>query len=303
MNLSRLLIAGLSLLLGQTSAPPKDSGFTLSLDVDLVVFNVNVSNAKGRLVAGLSKDNFRIIEDGREEQIRFVQPEETPATIGLVIDNSGSMREKRADVSTAAIEFVESINPQDEIFIVNFNETVSMGLPDSVPFSHDLEQLRSALLGIRAAGKTALYDAIVAGLVHLQQGTHQRKALVVLSDGGDNVSEHTLKDTLAAAQQSNAALYTIGIYDSGDKDKNPKALRKIAQLTGGEVYLPERLDELPGIWRRIADGIRSQYTIGYVSSNPKRDGTFRSVKVVATDKDRKPLRVRSRKGYVAPASR
>src|SRR2546426_121305 len=189
---------------------PRDSNahdFKLSVDVDLVIFNVTVTDAKGRSVKGLSRDDFRIIEAGQEQSIQFVRPEDIPATVGLVIDNSGSMRRRRSDVINAALAFAEASNPQDEIFIVNFNERVSMGLPGALPFTSDMDQLRAALANTRAEGKTALYDGVAAALNHLEAGTHQRKALVVLSDGGDNASGLTENGVRALAGQSNATIY------------------------------------------------------------------------------------------------
>jgi len=291
-----------SLTFGQKARESNARDFKLSVDVDLVVFNVTVTDSKGHAVKGLSKENFRIVEDGQEQTVQFVHPEDIPATVGLVIDNSGSMRRKRSDVIDAAMAFAESSNPQDEIFIVNFNERVSMGLPAGVPFTSDLNQLRAALANTRAEGKTALYDAVTGALKHLEEGSLQRKALVLISDGGDNASGATESSALAMAGQSNATIYTIDIDDPDDKDQNPKTLQDLAKLTAGEAYRAKSLDELPGIWRKIAGGIRDQYTIGYVSKNRTHDGAFRSVKVVATPRDGKPLRVRSRKGYFAPGA-
>lgn len=274
----------------------------MSVDVDLVIFNVTVTDAKGRSVKGLSKGDFRITEAGQEQPIQFVRPEDTPATVGLVIDNSGSMRRKRSDVIDAALAFAESSNPQDEMFIVNFNERVFMGLPAGMTFTSDLPTLRNALANTRAEGKTALYDGVSAALKQLQAGTLQRKALVVLSDGGDNASGAHENDVLALAGESNATIYTIAVDDPDDKDQNPKALEDLAKLTAGESYRVKSLDELSGIWQKIAGGIRDQYTIGYMSKNRAHDGTFRNVKVIATGKDGKALHVRARKGYIAPSS-
>lgn len=285
---------------GSQDSNPKD--FKLSVDVDLVIFNVTVTDGKGRSIKGLSKSDFRIIESGQEQPIQFVRPEDTPATVGLVIDNSGSMRRKRSDVVDAALAFAESSNARDEMFIVNFNERVFMGLPAGVAFTSDMDTLRSALANTRAEGKTALYDGVNAALKHLQSGVRQRKALVVLSDGGDNASGASEKDVMSSAEESNATIYTIAIDDPDDKDQNPKVLEDLAKLTAGESYRVKTLDELPGIWRKIAGGIRDQYTIGYMSKNRAHDGTFRNVKVIATGKDGKALRVRARKGYVAPGS-
>ena len=295
-----LLSVVLAQLASSQNVPdPKARDFKLSVDVDLVIFNVTVTDSKGHAVKGLSKDNFRIIEAGQEQTIQFLRPEDIPATVGLLIDNSGSMRRKRQDVIDAALAFAESSNPQDEIFIVNFNERVFMGLPHGMAFTSDLNQLHASLENTRAEGKTALYDAVAAGLKHLEMGTHQRKALVVISDGGDNASGVSESSVLALAEQSSATIYTIDIDDPDDKDQNPKALQDLAKLTAGESYRAKSLDELPGIWRKIAGGIRDQYTIGYISKNRAHDGTFRTVKVLATGTDAKPLRVRARKGYFA----
>ena len=212
------------------------------------------------------------------------------------------MRRKRSDVIDAALAFAESSNPKDEIFIVNFNERVFMGLPAGMSFTNDLGTLRTALGNTRAQGKTALYDGVTTGLKHLHAGTHQRKALVVLSDGGDNASGASEKDVLKLAEESNATIYTIEIEDPDDKDQNPKVLEDLSKLTAGESYRAKSLDELPGIWQKIAGGIRDQYTIGYISKNRAHDGAFRNVKVIATGKDGKELRVRARKGYVAGSS-
>ena len=205
-----------SLTFGQKARESNARDFKLSVDVDLVVFNVTVTDSKGHAVKGLSKENFRIVEDGQEQTVQFVHPEDIPATVGLVIDNSGSMRRKRSDVIDAAMAFAESSNPQDEIFIVNFNERVSMGLPAGVPFTSDLNQLRAALANTRAEGKTALYDAVTGALKHLEEGSLQRKALVLISDGGDNASGATESSALAMAGQSNATIYTIDIDDPDD---------------------------------------------------------------------------------------
>src|SRR5262245_56711483 len=200
--------------------------FTVSVDVDLVVFNVTVLE-DGRPVTGLTANNFRVYEDGREEKIKVFQPEDTPATVGLVIDNSGSMRQKRNDVVEAAGEFIGASHPQDEMFIVDFNSKPWLGLPASKPFTTDRVELRAALAETRAMGTTALYDALKLALHHLNDGTKQRKALVRLSDGGDNASVTKLDDVLHLAEQSSATIYCIGIYDASERDRNPGVLKRI----------------------------------------------------------------------------
>jgi VWFA-related protein len=276
--------------------------YTLSVDVDLVVFNVTVLGDDKRPVTGLTAKDFHVYEDGREQQIKIFQPEDTPATVGLVIDNSGSMTHKRNDVVRAALAFIAVSHPQDEMFVVNFNRTAWLGLPPALAFTSDRSQLRTTLMQTQAGGTTALYDALKLALDHLNMGSRQRKALVVLSDGGDNASVTRLDDALRLAQQSSATIYCIGIYDSSQKDRNPGVLKKIARVTGGEAYFPNSLEALQSVWPRIADAIRGQYTIGYVSSNAARDGAFRRVKITATGRRGKMLDVRTRSGYVAAAA-
>ena len=278
--------------------------YTLSVDVDLAAFNITVLDSAHRPVAGLTTSNFHVYEDGREEKIKIFQPEDTPATVGLIIDNSGSMANKRPDVVTAALSFIGASQRDDEMFVVDFNHRPWLGLPAAMPFTSNVSELRAALLETRAEGTTALYDALELALDHLKDGSRQRKALVLLSDGGDNASAAKLDEVLRKAQQSSATIYCIGIYDPYQKDRNPGVLKKIAKVTGGESYFPESLTSLHSIWPRIAGAIRGQYTIGYVSSNPVRDGEFRKVKITAAGKRGKLLDVRSRSGYIsAPVSK
>jgi len=274
--------------------------YTLSVDVDLVVFNVTVLGDDGRPVTGLTGSDFHVYEDGREEKIKIFQPEDTPATVGLLIDNSGSMTNKRKDVMSAAQAFLNASHPKDEMFIVNFNRRPWLALSSSHAFTNDRSELKATLAETRAEGTTALYDALKLALDHLNESSRQRKALVVLSDGGDNASTVNLDDVLRTAQQSSATIYCIGIYDPFQKDRNPAALKRIAKVTGGESFFPTSPDSLITTWPRIASAIRGQYTIGYVSSNPARDGGYRKVKITASRKrGGKLLDVRTRPGYVA----
>jgi VWFA-related protein len=277
------------------------SQFTLSVDVDLALFNLTVLDKNGHTVTGLTAENFRVFEDGHEERIKIFRPEDTPATVGVVIDNSGSMQNKRSDVVTAALAFVGAGHADNEMFIVHFNRDAWLALPDSTPFTSSVPDLRAALLTAGASGTTALYDALGLALNHLKTGTRQRKALVVLSDGGDNASTTTLKEMLFLAEQSSATIYCIGIYDPNASDRDPGVLKKIAKVTGGEAFFPDRPSDLREVWPRIAGSIRGQYTIGYNSSNSTRDGSYRKVKITAVDKRGKPLNVRTRPGYFAPS--
>ena len=306
---SLILSALISLFISHSSGalvPPqqdRDEGhYVIAVDVDLVIFNVTVTDSKGRHVSGLKASDFHVYEENRLQDIDLFNAENVPASIGLVIDNSGSMRNKRADVDKAALAFARASNPEDEMFVVNFNENVYLGLPPSIPFTNDLEQIRSALLRTLPVGLTALYDALALGIEHLKTGTRYRKALVVLSDGGDNASRRPLDDVLRIAQHSSATIYAIGIYDETDRDRNPRVLRKIAELSGGRAYFPDSLTDLERVWSDIAGAIRSQYTIGYHSSNPNRDGMFRKVKITAS-RNGQGLRVTTRDGYFAPSAK
>jgi Ca-activated chloride channel family protein len=274
--------------------------FTLSVDVDLVVFNVTVLDKDGQRITGLTEKDFRVYEDGREEKIKIFHAEDTPATVGIVVDNSGSMTNKRNDVVNAAFAFLNASHPEDEMFVVKFNRRAWLGLPSSMPFTSDRTELRATLKDIRAEGTTALYDALKLALDHLEKGSRQRKSIVLLSDGGDNASVTKLDDVLRLAQQSSATIYCIGIYDPFQKDRNPSILKKIAQVTGGEAYFPNNTS-LQTVWPRIASAIRGQYTIGYVSSNPATNGGYRRVKITAVRRGRL-LDVRTRPGYMAGKS-
>lgn len=286
----------LALLTAQSGNP------TFSADVDLVMIHPTVRNNKGGFVAGLKQDSFRVFEDGAPQTIRIFQHEDVPVAVGLVVDNSGSMAKKRKGVTAAALAFVQSSNPHDEMFIVNFNEHVTFGLPDTEMFSASPAALETALNGIPANGRTALYDAIGAGLARLNKSTLEKKALIVISDGGDNASHAKLARLLEDAGRSDAMIYTIGLFDhegDDDDDRNPGVLKKIARATGGQAFFPEETGDVVNICRRIAEEIRNQYTIGYLPSNQKFDGAYRAIRVTANGPHGESYPVRTRAGYIA----
>ena len=194
-------------------ANTQEKEFTISTTSRLVLLDVSVKDTAGGFVAGLTKDNFRIMEDGKPQTISQFADADIPVTIGLVVDESGSMRPKRPEVITAALSFISASNPQDEMFVLNFNEKVHRGLPDTVMFSDNIQQLRAALSSGIPQGRTALYDAIVEGLKQLEMGRRDKKTLIVISDGGDNVSTATLKDVVKLVEESVATVYTIGVFD------------------------------------------------------------------------------------------
>jgi len=216
------------------------------------------------------------------------------------IDNSGTMRPKRSEVIISALVFARSSNPEDQMFVVNFNENVSFGLPDDMSFTDKIAQLEIALSRITSDGMTALYDAVAAALDHLKKGNRDKKVLIVVGDGEDNASKKKLDQILAMARQSDAIIYTIGIFDENNPDRNLRALRQLAEVTGGEAFLPASAKEVVPICRRIAHDIRNQYSLTYQPTNKKQDGSFRAIKVAAKAKDGSGLFVRTRAGYYAP---
>jgi VWFA-related protein len=274
--------------------------YVLRVNANLVILSATVLDRHNALVSGLVKDDFRIYEDRVRQQIKFFSHEDLPVTVGLVIDNSGSMSSKRADVIAAALSFAHSSNPLDQVFVVNFNEHVSYGLPADIPFTDRQDQLQRALSAIRAIGETALYDAISTALDHLKQGKNDKKVLIVISDGGDNASKHTLAQVLEMARSSAAIIYTIGVFDEQDGDQNPGVLKRFAKETGGEAFFPESSKEIVPICEGIARDIRNQYTLTYVPTISKQDNGFRVVDVRASAPGHGRLSVRTRTGYSLP---
>jgi len=219
----------------------------------------------------------------------------------LVIDNSGSMRSKRSDVINAALAFARSSNPEDQVFVVNFNEHVSMGLPGDVPFTGNQEQLARALSRSKADGLTALYDAVAVALEQLKKGKWDKKVLILISDGGDNASKHKLAEIVTMVNQSSAIIYTMGIFDANDDDRNPRVLKQLSRISGGESFFPESLQKILPICQQIAHDIRNQYTISYAPANRKSDGAYRAIEVKARKTStRGRLIVSTRAGYSAP---
>lgn len=273
---------------------------TIKINVELVVLHASVQNSEGVPVSGLGKENFQVYEDGVLQQIESFSHGDIPVTVGLVIDNSGSMRPKRSEVIAAGLAFARASNAKDQMFVVNFNERVFFGLPASTAFTNNATQLEIAMSRFAAEGMTALYDAAAAGLEHLKKGDRDKKVLIVISDGGDNASRHNRAQVMTQAKQSEAIIYTIGIFDRDDMDRNPRALKQMAKATGGEAFLPESIKEVVPICERIARDIRNQYTITYEPTNIKYDGKNRVIEVKARTPERERLVVRTRAGYFAP---
>jgi len=281
------------------AADRQDPDFKISVDVSLVVLHATVRNHKGGFVSELQPANVKVYEDGIPQEIKLFAHQDAPVTVGLIIDNSGSMRTKRGDVMSSALAFARSSNPRDEMFLVHFNERAWLGLPPAVSFTSDHSLLEAALNRGVPGGKTGIYDAIALGLEHLGHAHFDKKALVVISDGGDNASRSTWPDVRAMAQASDAVIYTVGLVDEDDPDWSPRVLKRLAQETGGEVFLPRELGAVAGICEKIARDMRNQYTIGYVPSNGRHDGAYHTIRVIASIPGQSKLSVRTRAGYLA----
>ena len=290
-----LLLLFLAAMAGLSTQKP-ETPYTISANVDLVLLDASVRDANGGYVTGLPKEAFRVTEDGRSRQITTFANVDAPVTLGLVVDNSGSMRLKRPEVILAGLAFAKESNPKDEFFVVNFNDSVVHGLPPSIPFTDDLQTLRAALYYGKPAGKTALYDAIATALKDLQKGHHDKRTLIVVSDGGDNASKISQPELLSLIESSRATVYTVGMVGKGDEDFHPHLLRKIASITGGLYFQPQTMDEVIPVFKKISKDIRSRYTIGYVPDETNAKRQIRSIKVSAHSEGRK-LIVKSRTSY------
>jgi Ca-activated chloride channel homolog len=289
-----LVLSGL--LLGQDQ-PPRAA---FSSKSELVVLRVSVVDRRAGFVSGLPREAFAVQEDGRPQPIEFFENDDMPVTVGLLIDSSGSMQQRRDSVIAAGVAFAASSHPADELFTLNFNEQVWPGLPPDKPFTTDRDELRRALNRSTARGQTALFDAIAMGLRRLEDGNKTRKVLVVVSDGADNASRTRFEDVLDAALRKDVVIYTIGIYDRNDRDAKPRVLREIADATGGEAFFPRELDEVTPLLERIARDIRSSYTVGYVP--PAGTGAARRNVRVEVHAPGRKLAVRARSSYIAGAA-
>jgi len=267
-------------------------------DVDEVMLHATVVDDKQHIVTNLDRNAFTVFEDGKPQQIISFHHVDIPVAMGIVIDNSGSMREKRNKVNQAALNLVRSSNPQDEVFVVNFNDEQYL----DQDFTNDLRKLKEALEKIDARGGTALYDAVVASADHLKQNARlEKKVIFVVTDGEDNASSETLEQAVKQLQQENGpSVYAIGILGDEEHPKRAKkALQIIADRTGGIAFFPKTLDEVDAISRSIAADIRNQYAIGYKPTTPKGAGGFRQIRVEAKAKGHGKMVVRTKSGYYA----
>jgi Ca-activated chloride channel family protein len=280
-----------------SAAPPQAQFATRS---ELVVLHARVTDRGGSYATGLTADSFHIFDEGRPQEIRFFESADAPITVGLVIDSSGSMRNVRDRVIAAASEFVESCNRDDEVFALVFNDSVHAVLEGSEPFTGDVGALRNALAGVfQPGGRTALYDAIAEGLAYGAHGVRDRRALVVLSDGGDNASRSTFGNVMIQVQSSNAIIYAVALADPFDLDSNPRRLARFAETSGGRAFEPKDVGGVHQAFQQIARDIRHSYTIGYEPKRIDQRAGFRHISVEARAPDGRRLTVRTRTGYVA----
>jgi Ca-activated chloride channel homolog len=287
---------------GATTAPPpddqapaNDSVFVFKKEVQEVMLHATVVDEQRRLVTNLDKSAFTVFEDGVAQKTTSFHRDDVPVAMGIVIDNSGSMREKRDKVNQAVLNLIKASNPNDEIFVVNFSQDSYL----DQDFTSDINLLQQALHKVSAQGSTALYDAIVASAVHLKNNPRiDRKVLLVVTDGRDNASQETLQQAARRLQQENGpTLYAVGLLSDELQQSGIDALQGLADSTGGVAFFPKGLDEVDDITRTVARDIRSQYTIGYKPTRPRENGGYRAIEVRAQAPGYRKLTVRTRSGY------
>jgi VWFA-related protein len=280
-------------------APEEQQGdvYVFKKQVDEVTLHATVVDDHNRLIANLAKNDFTVFEDGKPQRITSFRNEDIPVAMGIVIDNSGSMREKRPAVNAAAINLVQSSNPQDQVFVVNFSEEYFL----DQDYTAKIPKLKDALERIESRGGTALYDAVLASADHLKEsGALEKEVLLVVTDGEDNASRHSLEQTVRRLEEKNGpTIYTIGLLQDEHAKRARRALREMAEDTGGVAFFPRDLSEVQAITSQIAHDIRNQYTIGYKPSTPQSAGGYRTVRVEAQARGYKKLQVRTRSGYYA----
>ena len=280
-------------------------GKIIKMDVDLALVNVTVTDPYNRLVTGLETDNFRIFEDNVEQEVVTFSAEDVPISIGVIFDFSGSMSNKVGKAREAAIQFFKTANPLDEFFLVSFNERAEL----TSEFTNSVEDLQSRMMLTVPKGRTALLDAIYLGLSQMRGAHNAKRALLILSDGGDNHSRYNESDIKRLVKEADTQLYAVGIFDPlGYRNRTPEELggpsllSEVTEMTGGRVFAVEKLDDLPDIASKIGMELRNQYVLGYRPSNKAHDARWRKLKIkLRAPKGLPPLSVYSKTGYYAPS--
>jgi Ca-activated chloride channel family protein len=271
----------------------------ITVRTELVVVPVAVTDSQGRHVSDLSELDFHVYEDSHLRPTAAFHRGDAPMTLGLIVDRSQSMRQKTAAVLTAVSAVLQSIRRDDELFAVDFNDHVSFELPDDRPFTNDPKAIEATLMASRAEGQTALYDGVSAGLQQLRAGHGERRALIVISDGGDNASKRRYADVLALARQSDGVIYAIGLLAASEQeDQDAESLKRLCRDTGGVAYFPRTADEIAEVSAQVAAELRDQYTLGFLPGAPTDARAFRKIHVTVTAEGRGRLHVRTRSGYV-----
>ncbi len=272
-------------------------------DVSLVLVNVTVTDPYGRLVTGLDQENFRVFEDGKEQEIMRFAEDDVPISIGMIFDVSGSMTDKIAKSRMAAVQFFKTANPADEFFLVDFADRAEL----ATMFTSSIEELQNRLLFSAPKGMTALLDAVYLGMSEMKGARNARKALLIISDGGDNHSRYDYSDVKRFLRETDVQIYAIGIVDPDACDRTPEEcagpgfLQGLASMTGGRSFTVKNLDDLGDIATKISMELRNQYVVGYRPRNTTRDGKWRKIKVkIRPPRGLPPLTVYSRYGYYAP---
>ena len=280
-------------------------GQMLKMDVDLALVNVTVTDPYNRLVTGLDQDNFRVFEDNVEQEVVTFSAEDVPISIGVIFDLSGSMANKVGKAREAALQFFKTANPQDEFFLVSFNERAEL----TSSFTNSVEDLQSRMMLTSAKGRTALLDAIYLGLSQMRGAHNAKRALLIISDGGDNHSRYNESDIKRLVKEADTQLYAIGIFDPlGYRNRTPEELNgpsllsEITEMTGGRVFAVEKMDELPDIATKIGMELRNQYVVGYHPSNKAHDARWRKIKIkLRAPRGLPPLNIYAKTGYYAPS--
>lgn len=276
----------------QISSPP-----VLSARTELVQVPVTVTDHEGNFVPGLTAKSFEILDNGQTQPIAFFEQQDTPVTVGLLIDHSGSMGPKLSAVGAAISDFAQSSNPQDQMFVIDFGDTVSIGLFDGHSFTNDPAQIEHAITSVWARGRTALYDAIAEGITHVQLGQSNKRALIIVSDGGDNASHYNFTQIVGMTRTSHAVIYAIGLLSESGQEENPDVLRKLARDTGGLAFFPGAHDSIAAVSNAIARDLRSQYTLAFAPPRDAASGAFHKLTVKVNASGHGKLHVRARAGY------
>jgi Ca-activated chloride channel homolog len=280
-------------------------GQSVHVDVDLALVNVTVTDPQDRFVTGLESDNFRIFENSVEQEIQYFSSEDVPISVGVIFDLSGSMANKVGKAREAALQFFKTANPQDEFSLVSFNDRAEL----MSGFTSSVEDLQSRILSAPAKGRTALLDAIYLGLIQMRTARNGKRALLIMSDGGDNNSRYTEKDIKRMVREAGAQLYSVGIFDpfeyrsrTPEELSGPSLLSEVTELTGGRAFSVGNINELPDIAAKIGAELRNQYILGYRPSNKLHDARWRKIKVkLRTPKGLPALSVYAKTGYYAPS--